>query len=226
MCTGRIAFVRSVTAASAASGSRLSVTGSMSANTGRAPSYSAALAEATNENGLVITSSPRFTPTARSARCRPAVPLETALAYKESPPTPPTRRANACSNSPTFGPSESSPERSTSSTARSSSTPSVGRASGIVSSSSSDGLSTSSSPSTGIGTYRSGRPDGRPFELSATGAPSPTARRPPGSPPAARLASPTPASPQARPTRPRSGSPTRRSRPTRAGRRRRRSAPA
>ena len=43
----------------------------MSANTGRARSNSAALAEATNENGLVTTSSPSSTPTARSARCRP-----------------------------------------------------------------------------------------------------------------------------------------------------------
>ena len=80
MWTGSSAAVRSVTAARAASGSRLSVTGSMSANTGRAPSYSGAFAEATNENGVVITSSPAFTPAARSARCRPAVPLETAEA--------------------------------------------------------------------------------------------------------------------------------------------------
>ncbi len=54
MCTGSSAVVRSLTAAAAAAGSRLSVTGSMSANTGRARSYSAALADATNENGLVI----------------------------------------------------------------------------------------------------------------------------------------------------------------------------
>ena len=61
-------MVRGVTAAATASGSTLSVTGSMSANTGRARSYSATLAEATNENGEVITSSPSVTPTARSAR--------------------------------------------------------------------------------------------------------------------------------------------------------------
>ncbi len=70
--------MRGVTASAAASGSMQRVTGSMSANTGRARSYKATLAEATNENGDVITSSPSDTPTARSARCRPAVPLDTA----------------------------------------------------------------------------------------------------------------------------------------------------
>src|SRR6185503_15083000 len=48
MCTGRTALVRSVTAAAAASGSRLSVTGSMSANTGRARSNTQTFALATN----------------------------------------------------------------------------------------------------------------------------------------------------------------------------------
>ena len=65
MCTGRIAFVFGVIAASAAAGSRFSVTGSISANTGVAPQYRIALAEATNENGLVITSSSGSTPAAR-----------------------------------------------------------------------------------------------------------------------------------------------------------------
>src|SRR5919201_1854585 len=82
MCTGSSAAVRDVTAAAAAAGSMFSVTGSMSANTGRARSYSTALAEATKLNGLVTTSSPSPTPTARSARCNPAVPLETALAQR------------------------------------------------------------------------------------------------------------------------------------------------
>src|SRR6202050_2057809 len=128
MCTGRIARVRCVIAACAAAGSRLSVTGSMSANTGRARSYSAALADATNEKGLVITSSPSPTPAERSARCRPAVPLLTALASGA-----PTRAANALSNCARRGPSDSWPERSTSITARSSASPSTGRASGITS---------------------------------------------------------------------------------------------
>ncbi len=68
MWTGSSAAVRSPIAAAAASGSMHSVTGSMSANTGRAPSNSGAFADATNENGDVTTSSPRSTPTARSAR--------------------------------------------------------------------------------------------------------------------------------------------------------------
>ncbi len=118
--------MRSLSAAAAAWGSRFRVTGSMSANTGRARSYTAALAEATNENGLVTTSSPSSTPAARNARCSPAVPLETAQALGA-----PTRAAKADSKAGTRGPSESCPERSTSSTARSSSSPSSGRASGM-----------------------------------------------------------------------------------------------
>ena len=51
-----------VTAASTAAGSRFSVCGSMSANTGVPPSYIAQFAEATNEYGDVITSSPGPTP--------------------------------------------------------------------------------------------------------------------------------------------------------------------
>ena len=42
------------------------------------------MAEATNENGDVTTSSPSLTPTARSARCRPAVPDETAQAWRRA----------------------------------------------------------------------------------------------------------------------------------------------
>ena len=118
-----------MTAAAAAPGSRLSVTGSMSANMGRARSKIATLALATNENGVVTTSSPSLTPTARSARCSPAVPLETALAWAA-----PARGANARSNSPSIGPSDSRPERSTPSTRSSSAAPSTGRASGITSS--------------------------------------------------------------------------------------------
>src|SRR3954452_10403740 len=129
MCTGRKALVRPVIAAAAASGSRLSVRASMSANTGRARSYSIALAEATNENGDVITSSPSETPTARRARCRPAVPDETAEACRA-----PRRSAKAASNAGTCGPRESWPERSTPSTAASSSGPMTGRARGTASS--------------------------------------------------------------------------------------------
>ena len=77
MCTGSSALVRPVIAAAAASGSRLSVTGSMSANTGLARSNRIAFADATNENGDVTTSSPSVTPTARRARCSAAVPDDT-----------------------------------------------------------------------------------------------------------------------------------------------------
>src|SRR3954447_25812488 len=126
MWTGRIAVVRSVTAAAAASGSRLSVTGSMSAKTGRARSNTQTFALATNENGDVTTSSPSDTPTARSPRCSPAVPLDTALACAAL-----SREAKASSNAGTRGPSESWPERRTSMTAASSASPRTGLASGI-----------------------------------------------------------------------------------------------
>ena len=78
MSTATIAFVRSVTAASTAAGSRLNVCGSMSAKTGVAPSYIAQFADATNEYGDVITSSPGPTPASRMQRWSPAVPDETA----------------------------------------------------------------------------------------------------------------------------------------------------
>ena len=99
----------------------------MSTNTGFARSNRIELADATNENGDVITSSPSETPTARSARCNAAVPDETADANGA-----PTRAANACSNAGTRGPSERCRERSTSSTACSSSSPMTGRATGIT----------------------------------------------------------------------------------------------
>src|SRR3954453_3605481 len=76
MWTGRTAAVGSVTAAPAAAGSRFSGRASMAAKTGRARSKSTALALATNEKGEVTTSSPSDTPTARSPRCSPAVPLD------------------------------------------------------------------------------------------------------------------------------------------------------
>ena len=58
MSTATIAFVRFVIAASTAAGSMFSVWGSTSANTGVPPSRMKQLAEATNEIGDVITSSP------------------------------------------------------------------------------------------------------------------------------------------------------------------------
>ena len=80
MWTGRSALVRGVIAAATASTSTLSVRGSMSTKTGCARSYRIALADATKENGEVMTSSPSATPTARSARCSAAVPEDTAEA--------------------------------------------------------------------------------------------------------------------------------------------------
>ncbi len=64
MSTIRIAFVRGVIAASTAAGSMLNVSGSTSAKTGVAPVKSTALAEATNENDDVTTSSPGPMPSA------------------------------------------------------------------------------------------------------------------------------------------------------------------
>ena len=86
MSTATIAFVRSVIAASTAAGSMFRVAASMSANTGVAPSKRKQLAEAANENGEVITSSPGPMPAMRQSRWSPAVPLDTAAAY--GAPTP------------------------------------------------------------------------------------------------------------------------------------------
>ena len=67
------ALVRGVTARSIAAGSMLSVSGSTSTNTGRAPRWTMTLAVEANVIGDVITSSPAPTPTASSARCSAAV---------------------------------------------------------------------------------------------------------------------------------------------------------
>ena len=79
------------------------------------PRFEALLAEATNEYGVVITSSPGSTPARRMQRWRPAVPDETAAQNGA-----PTASASARSNRGPAGPSESRPERSTSSTSSSS----------------------------------------------------------------------------------------------------------
>src|SRR5215208_6918436 len=127
MSTATIARVLGVTAASTACGSRLSVCASTSANTGVAPSYMKQFAEATNEYGDVITSSPGPIPAIRAARWRPAVPLETAAAYGA-----PTRSANIPSKRGTCDPSDRCRDCSTSSTIRASLSSSHGRESGIV----------------------------------------------------------------------------------------------
>src|SRR5436190_447164 len=126
MSTATTAFVRSVIAASTAAGSRFSVRGSTSAKTGEAPSKMKQFADATNETGDVIASSPGPSPAMWQSRCRPAVPLESAAAYGA-----PTRSATRSSKRSIVGPRESRPERSTSSTSSSSRSPIQGRASGI-----------------------------------------------------------------------------------------------
>src|SRR6478609_10485854 len=126
MCTGRIAFVRGVMAASTASGSTLNVCSSMSANTGVACWNRITLADATNENDEVTTSSPGPTPSRARLACRPAVPLEQATAWAV-----PAISANASSKRRYIGPSARSPERSTSSTSSSSRPSRYGRANGI-----------------------------------------------------------------------------------------------
>ncbi len=75
----------------------------------------AQFAEATNEYGDVITSSPGPTPAATHSMCRPAVPLDTAAAYGA-----PTASAKSSSNRSIQGPSDRRPDRSTSTTSSSS----------------------------------------------------------------------------------------------------------
>ncbi len=65
--TGMMARVRDVIAASIREASMLQVSGSMSTNTGVAPSSTMTSAVAMKENGVVITSSPGPTPSAISA---------------------------------------------------------------------------------------------------------------------------------------------------------------
>ena len=80
MSTATIPRVRSVIAASTAAGSRLNVRGSTSAKTGVAPSKRKQFADAANEIGDVIASSPGPSPALRASRWSPAVPLDRATA--------------------------------------------------------------------------------------------------------------------------------------------------
>ncbi len=77
-----IAFVRSVTRAATSSGSRLSVTGSMSAKTGVAPTRAIASGVAKNVKDGQTTSSPRPIPIASSARTSASVPFATPIACR------------------------------------------------------------------------------------------------------------------------------------------------
>ena len=105
-----------------------SVRSSMSQKTGTACSYSRQFADATKLSGVVTTSSPALQPSARTARCSAAVPLDTATASSL-----PTQDAKSRSKRSSIGPKDSRPERSTSCTSSSSRGPTSGRASGICS---------------------------------------------------------------------------------------------
>src|SRR3989338_7383616 len=85
------------------------------------------LDEATKEKGDVIISSPGFMPAAIMAKCKPAVPLETAQAYLV-----PTFSAKLFSNALYCGPKLKFPEFKTFSTPRFSSRPKYGLAMGYV----------------------------------------------------------------------------------------------
>ena len=75
-----MAFVRGPSARSICAGSICMVTGSMSANTGVAPTCSITWADAQKVNGVVITSSPGPMSWATRARCRAAVHEDRATA--------------------------------------------------------------------------------------------------------------------------------------------------
>ena len=66
--TATMPLVRGVMASSTCEGSMLSVTGSISTNTGLAPAMRMQFALATNEKGVVMTSSPGPMLSARNAR--------------------------------------------------------------------------------------------------------------------------------------------------------------
>jgi hypothetical protein len=87
--TGTTALVRGVTAAATAAGDTLNVAGSMSTNTGVAPTLWMVPAVAKKVNGVVTTSSPRPTSSARSASSSASVPFAQPTAYFvcESPAT-------------------------------------------------------------------------------------------------------------------------------------------
>jgi hypothetical protein len=105
-----------VIARSTSAGSIVSVRGSTSTKTGRAPAYSIAETVATNVKGTVMTSSPGPTPRASSARCSALVPELTPTASAT-----PQQAANARSKAATSGPRTNWPLPSTRSTASSTS---------------------------------------------------------------------------------------------------------
>src|SRR3954469_14502837 len=105
--------------------SRLRVTGSISTNTGRAPTSRMTLLVATQESGVVITSCPGPTPAIRSAISIVQVPE-----LKTRTGRPPQYSESFASSSLTFGPEVNQPERSTSATPAIVSSSIVGRVNG------------------------------------------------------------------------------------------------
>ena len=128
MCTGRIARVRGRDRGLDRVG--VDVRASRDRRRRRPASraaYRMQFADATKLVGEVITSSPGPTPASSAARCRPAVPLETAVAWRV-----PTNDAKSLSKRRRNGPSPSVPERRASSTSSSSRAPTSGAESPIT----------------------------------------------------------------------------------------------
>src|SRR5471032_890913 len=107
-----MALVRGVMAASTWARSILRVTGSISANTGVAPVSMITLAVATQEIGVVITSSPAPMPAMRRAISMVQVPELNVRTGR-----PPKYSDNCASKAWTLGPLVIQPERNTSPTA-------------------------------------------------------------------------------------------------------------
>ena len=97
--TGRIAFVREVTAFSTWAGSILRSSSRTSTNTGHAPAWTTTFAVAGQVIGEVITSSPGAMPSATSARCIAAVPDESAIACR-APVSSASRRSSSAARGP------------------------------------------------------------------------------------------------------------------------------
>src|SRR5437899_9250834 len=89
----------------------LRVSGSMSTNAGRAPSSRTMLLVATQESGVVMTSSPGTTPARRRPISRAAVPE-----LRVRTGRPPQNADSSASSSLTLGPEVIHPERRTSAT--------------------------------------------------------------------------------------------------------------
>src|SRR2546425_11043548 len=120
-----MALVFHDTAASTAAGERLSVSGSTSTSTGRAPTCSITCTEAVKVSGVVSTSSPGRTPRVASAVCSPAVQELSASALGA-----PRCAAKSASKRFVLGPVVIQSERSVSTTSRISSSPKSGGAKG------------------------------------------------------------------------------------------------